>query len=80
MTTQSWAEQGPSRCQSELGKSQEASALHKEVQGNSLLQGRAHELVTQYQMASPENTHTNDTTRTEQGVFMYLGINGWTQQ
>ncbi|XP_076784353.1 uncharacterized protein LOC143441153 [Arvicanthis niloticus] len=42
----------------------EASALHKELQtrnpenlGNSLLQGRAQELVIQYQMANSENIH-----------------------
>lgn len=43
------------------GNAQGASALHEELQAtkrrNSLLQGRAHQLVIQYQMVSLENTH-----------------------
>jgi hypothetical protein len=39
--------------------------------GNSLSPGRAHQLVIQYPMVSPENTHTS-TIQTGQVVFMYL--------
>lgn len=28
-------------------------------------------------MVSPENTHTSDIIKTEQGVFMYLEIYSW---
>ena len=39
---------------------------------NSLPQGRAHQLVIQYQMVSLENRHTHNIIQAEQGVFMYI--------
>jgi hypothetical protein len=58
-------------------KSSEALTLDKELcttkesleQGNSLVQGRAPQLVIQYQVVSPESIHTNNILQIEQVVF-----------
>lgn len=34
-------------------------------------QGRAHQMITQYQVLSPENTHTNSVIQTEQVAFTH---------
>lgn len=39
------------------------------VGGNSLPQGRVHQLVIQFQMVSPENTHTTNIIMTEKVIF-----------
>ena len=44
-----------------------------ESRRNSLLQGRAHQLVIQYQIVSTENKHPSDAVQTEQFVFTCLG-------
>lgn len=40
----------------------------------SFLQGRAHQLIVQSQMVSPESKHPSNIEQTEQVVFMYSGI------
>lgn len=39
-----------------------------------LLLGRAHQLVSQYEMTSPENIYATNNRRTELVVFKYLAI------
>lgn len=60
-----------------MGKDDRASTLHKgpqaAVQSESgrkcLIQGRAHRLVSQYQMVSPENVHTGNSIQANQVIF-----------
>lgn len=57
------------------GVPHKASILDKELLAtNSLSQRRTHQLVTQYQMVSTENTQTSNTVQTEQVIFMYSAI------
>lgn len=41
---------------------------------NSLLHGRIHQLVTQYEMIRPENIHRNNIIQTEKTVLVYSGV------
>lgn len=45
----------------------------------SFFRRRAHQLVIQYQVASPENIHTNNIIYTEQIVFMYFKTHTYEQ-
>lgn len=64
------------------GKAHEASTLQKELQAvkesgnerNSLPQGRAHHLATQYQMVGPENTHANNIVQNKDIIYVYTHI------
>lgn len=40
-----------------------------ESKRNSLLQGKAQQLIIQYPVGSPENVHTRNIVRTEQVIF-----------
>lgn len=50
------------------------AAKNIERRRNGVLHGKARQLVIQYQIASPEKTHTNSIIQTGQDVFMHLGI------
>lgn len=73
----STAEQGQHQQRDKWKKDHESSALHRELQAtkdadsrrDSPPQGRAHQLVIQYPMASPENIHASSSTQTEQVIF-----------
>lgn len=47
--------------------------------GESLPQGKAHQLVIQYQMASPENTHASNIIQTEQVIFRCICVSTYIQ-
>lgn len=60
-----------------MGKDGRTSTLHKgpkaavqyESGRKSLIRGRAHRLVSQYQMVSPENVHTGNIIQANQVIF-----------
>lgn len=47
--------------------------------GRKSSQGRAHQLALQYQMVSPESTHTSSVMQMEQVVSIYLKIHTHTE-
>lgn len=46
----------------------------RNAKSSILPRGRAHQLLCQYKMFSPENTNTSNIRQTEKVVFVYLGI------
>lgn len=50
------------------------SSLGNAESGRNRPQGRAHQLVSQYQTVTPEDMHTSDTIQTEQIAFKNICV------
>lgn len=78
----SWMKVKPEERLAQTRISSDVSTLHEELQqlmnyeswGNHLPQGRPHQFVTQYQMASPESMSTNNVIQTKHVFKLYLCI------